>query len=94
MTRPVQLQTTFMKALNDGNRTVRLMAGSALGYLIAIHMRPDPLFNELANGIKTSSDDSSVRDTYLQALRLCLERAGDKMSPLIRSVLKKHFFCR
>ena len=40
MTRPVQLQTTFMKALNDGNRTVRLMAGSALGYLIAIHMRP------------------------------------------------------
>ena len=87
-----QLQTTFMKALNDGNRTVRLMAGSALGYLIAIHMRPDPLFNELANGIKTSSDDSSVRDTYLQALRLCLERAGDKMSPLIRSVLKKQFF--
>ena len=40
MTRPEQLQTTFMKALNDGNRTVRLMAGSALGYLIAIHMRP------------------------------------------------------
>jgi len=82
-----QLQTTFMKALNDGNRTVRLMAGSALGYLIAIHMRPDPLFNELANGIKTSSDDSSVRDTYLQALRLCLERAGDKMSPPIRRTI-------
>ena len=55
-------------------------------------LRPDPLFNELANGIKTSSDDSSVRDTYLQALRLCLERAGDKMSPPIRSVLKKEFF--
>merc|ERR1719414_2172443 len=57
-----QLQTTFMKALNDSNRTVRLMAGSALAHLIAIHMRPDPLFNELANGIKSSSDDSSFRD--------------------------------
>ena len=35
-----QLQTTFMKALNDPNRTVRLKAGVALAYLIAIHMRP------------------------------------------------------
>jgi hypothetical protein len=35
-----QLQTTFMKALNDPNRTVRLKAGVALSYLIAIHMRP------------------------------------------------------
>ena len=83
-----QLQTTFMKALNDPNRTVRLMAGSALAHLIAIHMRPDPLFNELATGIKTASDDSSVRDTYLQALRLCLEPAGDKMSaPIRRQIL-------
>jgi len=38
-----QLQTTFMKALNDPNRTVRLKAGVALSYLIAIHMRPGNL---------------------------------------------------
>lgn len=50
-----QLQTTFMKALNDPNRTVRLRAGLALSHLIAIHVRPDPLFNELSNGIKASS---------------------------------------
>jgi hypothetical protein len=59
------LQTTFVKALNDPNRTVRLKAGVALSYLIDIHMRPDPLFNELANGIK-NADEASVRDTYLQ----------------------------
>ena len=47
-----QLQTTFMKALNDANRNVRLKAGIALGHLITIHMRPDPLFNEIFNGIK------------------------------------------
>ena len=83
-----QLQTTFIKALNDANRTVRLKAGVALSHLIVIHMRPDPLFNELANGIKGSSDDTSVRDTYLQALRGCLEPAGDKMSaPIHRLIL-------
>lgn len=83
-----QLQTTFVKALNDTNRTVRLKAGIALSHLIVIHMRPDPLFNELINGIKGASDDVSVKDTYLQALRGCLEPAGDKMSaPIRRQIL-------
>ena len=83
-----QLQTTFVKALNDANRTVRLKAGIALSHLIVIHMRPDPLFNELINGIKGASDDTSVKDTYLQALRGCLEPAGDKMSaPIRRQIL-------
>jgi len=82
-----QLQTTFVKALNDPNRTVRLKAGIALSFLIDIHMRPDPLFNELANGIK-NADEASVRDTYLQALRGCIEPSGSKMSaPIRRQVL-------
>ena len=34
-----QLQTTFLKALNDSNRTVRLKAGFALSHLINIHTR-------------------------------------------------------
>jgi len=83
-----QLQTTFLKALNDVNRSVRLKAGSALRYLIVIHMRPDPLFNELFNGIK-GAEDSSVRDTYLQALRGCVEPSGDRMSaPVLRQALQ------
>ena len=36
-----------------------------MSFLIDIHMRPDPLFNELCNGIK-NADDTAVRDTYLQ----------------------------
>jgi len=78
-----QLQTTFLKALNDTNRTVRLKAGQALSHLIGIHTRPDPLYNELHTGIK-NSEDSGVRDTYLQALRGCVSSAGDKLSPAIR----------
>ncbi|KAL4223498.1 eIF-2-alpha kinase activator GCN1 [Mactra antiquata] len=81
-----QLQTTFIKALNDPGRAVRLKAASALGKLIVIHIRVDPLFTELHSGIK-SAEDTSVRDTMLQALRFCLLGAGQKMSALNRKQL-------
>ena len=55
-----QLQTTFVKALNDPNRTVRLRAASALDKLAVIHLRVDPLFTEIHNGIK-NTDDSGIR---------------------------------
>ncbi|XP_071180493.1 stalled ribosome sensor GCN1-like [Mytilus edulis] len=74
-----QLQTTFLKALNDPQRSVRLKAASALGQLIIIHVRVDPLFTELLNGIKNATE-TGVRDTMLQALRFCLTGAGSKMA--------------
>ena len=55
-----QLQTTFVKALNDPNRMVRLKSAEALGRLIVIHTRVDPLFTELHTGVK-NIDDTSVR---------------------------------
>ena len=55
-----QLQTTFVKALNDPNRSVRLKAASALGKLIIIHTRVDPLFLELHTGVK-GADDAAIR---------------------------------
>ncbi|KRK05621.1 uncharacterized protein Dyak_GE27770, isoform A [Drosophila yakuba] len=78
-----QLQTTFLKALHDQNRNVRMKAGRALSELVAIHSRADPLFNEIHNGIK-NSDDSSVRETMLHALRSIVSRSGDKMSDAIK----------
>lgn len=81
-----QLQTTFLKALHDPNRAVRMKAGKALAELVIIHTRADPLFVEMHNGIK-SADDSSVRETMLQALRGIITPAGDKMTePLRRQV--------
>lgn len=81
-----QLQTTFLKALHDPNRIVRIKAGHALAELIVIHTRPDPLFVEMHNGIKTT-DDSTVRETMLQALRGILTPAGDKMTePLKKQI--------
>lgn len=78
-----QLQTTFLKALHDQNRSVRMKAGKALSELVAIHSRADPLFNEIHNGIKIS-DDSAVRETMLHALRSIITPSGDKMSDAIK----------
>nr|XP_040228816.2 eIF-2-alpha kinase activator GCN1 [Anopheles coluzzii] len=78
-----QLQTTFLKALHDPARLVRIKAGHALAELIVIHTRPDPLFVEMHNGIK-NADDSAVRETMLQALRGIVTPAGDKMTEPLR----------
>lgn len=78
-----QLQTTFLKSLHDPNRVVRIKSGYALAELVKIHIRPDPLFVEMHNGIK-SNDDSGERETMLQALRGLITPAGDKMSEPLR----------
>lgn len=78
-----QLQTTFLKALHDQNRLVRMKSGHALSELVRIHTRADPIFNEIHNSIK-SSDDSAVRETMLQALRSIITPAGDKMSEILK----------
>uniref|UniRef100_A0A6B2EHQ3 Putative translational activator gcn1 n=1 Tax=Phlebotomus kandelakii TaxID=1109342 RepID=A0A6B2EHQ3_9DIPT len=78
-----QLQTTFLKALHDPNRVVRIKAGQALAQLVMIHTRADPLFTEMHTGIK-GNDDSAVRETMLQALRGIMTPAGDKMTEPLR----------
>ncbi|KAJ8966633.1 hypothetical protein NQ314_003400 [Rhamnusium bicolor] len=78
-----QLQTTFVKALNDPNRSVRLKSAAALSYLIVIHQRADPLFTELHNTIK-NTEDVSIKETTLHALRGIISPAGDKMSEPVK----------
>ncbi|KAK9703077.1 HEAT repeat [Popillia japonica] len=78
-----QLQTTFLKALNDQNRMVRLKSANALSYLILIHQKAETLFTELHNTIK-NTEDSSIRETTLHALRGIVGPAGDKISDSLR----------
>lgn len=78
-----QLQTTFLKALSDQNRVVRIKAGIAISELAKIHTRPDPLFLEILTGVK-NSDESSVRETFLQALRNVITQNGDKISEILK----------
>ncbi|XP_066998088.2 stalled ribosome sensor GCN1 [Anabrus simplex] len=81
-----QLQTTFLKALIDSNRQVRIKAANALSHLIVIHTRADPLFTELHAGVRTA-DDPAIRDTMLQALRGVITPAGDKMTEQLRKAV-------
>ena len=55
-----QLQTTFIKALNDKILAVREKAGKALTLLTALHTKVDSLFTELRNCIK-NNEDSTIR---------------------------------
>uniref|UniRef100_A0A8C5CDD9 GCN1 activator of EIF2AK4 n=1 Tax=Gadus morhua TaxID=8049 RepID=A0A8C5CDD9_GADMO len=78
-----QLQTTFLKALQDVSRGVRLKAAEALGQLVAIHTKVDPLFTEQLAAIR-NAEDAGVRETMLQALRFVIQGAGSKVDPAIR----------
>ncbi|KAM7392001.1 hypothetical protein PAMP_022644 [Pampus punctatissimus] len=78
-----QLQTTFLKALQDSSRAVRLRAAEALGQLVSIHAKVDPLFTEQLTAIR-NAEDSGVRETMLQALRFVIQGAGSKVDPAIR----------
>ena len=55
-----QLQTTFIRALNDKIFTVRDKAISALTLLTALHTKVDSLFTELRNCIK-NNEESAIR---------------------------------
>ncbi|CAH0604472.1 unnamed protein product [Chrysodeixis includens] len=74
-----QLQTTFLKALNDPNRPVRLKACTALSQLVLIHSRADPLFLEMHNSARLM-EDPLIKETMLHALRGVITAGGSKMS--------------
>ena len=73
-----QLQPTFMKNLNDVNKTVRLKSGYALSKLIFMNPKLDQILLEINNFIK-NTDDVQVKETLLNTLRLCLNNVGSKM---------------
>ncbi|KAI1293700.1 eIF-2-alpha kinase activator GCN1 [Halotydeus destructor] len=82
-----QLQQTFLKALSDSQRQVRVRAANAISKLLQVHTRCDPVFQEIHNLFKTVTDDSAVRETALYALQISIEAAGDKMSEPLRKTI-------
>lgn len=72
-----QLQPTFMKNLNDINKTVRLKSGYALSKLIFMNPKHDQVISEIHNFIK-NTDDKEIKETLLNTLRLCLASVGAK----------------
>lgn len=78
-----QLQTTFVKCLQDNNRSVRTRAAAALGKLSALSTRVDPLVSDLLSMLQ--SGDESVKESVLSALKGVIKHAGKSVSAAIRS---------
>ena len=79
-----QLQRTFAKCLADTSSDVlRSRAAKALGTLITLTPRIDPLIAELVTGSKTA--DTGVRNAMLKALCEVVSKAGATMSEGSRS---------
>jgi HEAT repeat protein len=79
-----QFQTTFVKALSDPSRQVRLEAISALSLLMPLSSRVDPLIKELVTGSlgKNASVEgvgvAAIQMATLEALATVLEKGGSK----------------
>ncbi|CAI5476129.1 unnamed protein product [Closterium sp. Yama58-4] len=74
-----QLQTTFIRCLQDSNRTVRSRAAKALGRLTALNPRVDALISDLLNSIQTA--DGAVKESMLMAIRGVVRHGGKAASP-------------
>nr|XP_043618177.1 protein ILITYHIA [Erigeron canadensis] len=80
-----QLQTTFVKCLQDSTRTVRSSAASALGKLSALSTRVDPLVGDLLSNLQAS--DGGVREAILAALKGVVKYAGKSVSAPVKTRL-------
>lgn len=72
-----QLQTTFVKALSDPLREVRVRGGQALGKLMNISLRIDPLLSELST-LCQQTDSNAIRHSILEATISVLQLGGEK----------------
>lgn len=78
-----QLQTTFIKCLQESARTVRSSAALALGKLSALSTRVDPLVTDLLSSLQTS--EGGVQEAVLAALKGVMKHAGKSVSNAVRS---------
>jgi HEAT repeat protein len=82
-----QLQTTFVKALNDNALEVRRRGTSALSKLVSLSPRIDPLIAELSEKLRTTT--SGIRESNLEAVTSVMESVGEKVSAGVRTGLEQ-----
>lgn len=78
-----QLQTTFVKALSDEDRQVRSKGATALGKLMNMSPRVDPLVAQLTSGVLENG--GGVQAAMMDALQNLLNYSGAKVSAPMRS---------
>uniref|UniRef100_A0A1D1YSQ3 Translational activator GCN1 n=1 Tax=Anthurium amnicola TaxID=1678845 RepID=A0A1D1YSQ3_9ARAE len=78
-----QLQTTFIKCLQDNARTVRSSSALALGKLSGLSTRVDPLVSDLLSTLQAY--DVWIQEAVLAALNGVVKHAGKNVSGNVRS---------
>ena len=86
-----QLQTTFVKCLSDANRSVRQRAAAALGRLMTLQPRVDPLVGDLVTSL-TNVTDRGVREAMLRAIAGVFAHAGKGVQPATVDRAKDEIF--
>ncbi|EFJ05799.1 hypothetical protein SELMODRAFT_162851 [Selaginella moellendorffii] len=76
-----QLQTTFMKCLQDNTRIVRSRAAASLGKLSILSTRVDPLVGDLVTGLQSA--EGGVKGAMLVALKGVVRHAGKSLSSAV-----------
>ena len=74
-----QLQTTFVKSLNDSSKSVRGKAAEALGKLMSLVARVDPLVTELSQSILTI-ESNAIKASIFEGLGNVLSKGSDKVT--------------
>lgn len=82
-----QLQTTFIKALNDSAPEVRAHGTSALLELVTISPRLDPLIVDLSERVKTT--DGMLREANMSALMSIVDQVHSKLNPSTKTSMQQ-----
>lgn len=77
-----QLQSTFIKSLQDPSRDVRLKGATALGRLMTLGPKIDLLLTELSN-ICGNADSMAIRGSVIEAIVSVLREGGSKASAVV-----------
>jgi len=77
-----QLQTVLIKSLCDPLREVRARGVSALGKLLEINPKVDPLLSELST-MCLQSDSKAIKHSILIAIYTILSKCGDKATTVV-----------
>lgn len=72
-----QLQTTFVKALSDPSKQVRNTSAKALGMLMSMSTRIDPLLQELVSALG-NAESVSIKSSVFEAMASVLNQGGSK----------------
>lgn len=80
-----QLQTTFVKSLQNSDAGVRLKAVRALGQMMPLQTKVDPLLTELGSSLRApppadAEDPHGITEAILQAVQVVFATVGAKAS--------------